>query len=375
MEVYTSDSSDTDSREQKTLDFGRMSLDLVTLEDHLSSPQKGLLKASGDIETMLLNHNRLVGLPRLLQQFANLKILDLSSNAITQLPDAVCQLPLVTLIAKNNLLTNGSLPKSLLSKQVSNAGGTVGGSTLKELNLSGNQLTHFPEQVTELRQLKYLYLGGNKISTVSKDIWKMQSLHVLSLGGNLISEVPESVGSLNQLQALVLCDNLIEILPTSIARLKNLKSLLLHKNRLRHLPKDIVALKNLTELSLRDNPLVVRFVQDMALKPPTLLELAGRMVKASGQRPGPYDIPRTLAEYLNSANCCVNPNCKGVFFDNRVEHIKFVDFCGKYRVPLLQYLCSSKCIEPEEPTRGTAPLQANVSSASSGFMMRKVLLG
>ncbi|EDV38624.1 uncharacterized protein Dana_GF19554 [Drosophila ananassae] len=375
MEVYTSDSSDTDSREQKTLDFGRMSLDLVTLEDHLSSPQKGLLKASGDIETMLLNHNRLVGLPRLLQQFANLKILDLSSNAITQLPDAVCQLPLVTLIAKNNLLTNGSLPKSLLSKQVSNAGGTVGGSTLKELNLSGNQLTHFPEQVTELRQLKYLYLGGNKISTVSKDIWKMQSLHVLSLGGNLISEVPESVGSLNQLQALVLCDNLIEILPTSIARLKNLKSLLLHKNRLRHLPKDIVALKNLTELSLRDNPLVVRFVQDMALKPPTLLELAGRMVKASGQRPGPYDIPRTLAEYLNSANCCVNPNCKGVFFDNRVEHIKFVDFCGKYRVPLLQYLCSSKCIEPEEPARGIAPLQANVSSASSGFMMRKVLLG
>ncbi|EDW45721.1 leucine-rich repeat-containing protein 58 [Drosophila sechellia] len=375
MEVYTSDSSDTDSREQKTLDFGRMSLDLVTLEDHLASPQKALLKSSGDIETMLLNHNRLVGLPRLLLQFGNLKILDLSSNAITTLPDAVCQLPLVTLIAKNNLLTNASLPKSLLTKMANGNANATGGSnsTLKELNLSGNQLTHFPEQVTELRHLKYLYLGGNKISSVSKDIWKMQSLHVLSLGGNLISEVPEAVGSLNQLQALVLCDNLIEILPTSIALLKNLKSLLLHKNRLRHLPKDIVALKNLTELSLRDNPLVVRFVQDMALKPPTLLELAGRMVKASGQRPGPYDIPRTLAEYLNSANCCVNPNCKGVFFDNRVEHIKFVDFCGKYRVPLLQYLCSSKCIEPEQPaTRGSS---VPAASASSGFMMRKVLLG
>jgi len=172
MEVYTSDSSDTDSREQKTLDFGRMSLDLVTLEDHLASPQKALLKSSGDIETMLLNHNRLVGLPRLLMQFANLKVLDLSSNAITTLPDAVCQLPLVTLIAKNNLLTNASLPKSLLSKQANANGGAT--STLKELNLSGNQLTHFPEQVTELRHLKYLYLGANKISSISKDIWKMQ---------------------------------------------------------------------------------------------------------------------------------------------------------------------------------------------------------
>ncbi|EDW00153.1 leucine-rich repeat-containing protein 58 [Drosophila grimshawi] len=368
MELYTSDSSDTDSRELKTIDFGRMNLDVGTLEDHLSSPQKGLLKSSGDIETLLLNHNRLVALPRMLQLFNNLKILDLSSNALTQLPDAICQLPLVTLIAKNNLLTSSSLPKSLLTKQTTGNGT----STLKELNLSGNQLIHFPEQVTELRQLKYLYLGGNKISIISKDIWKMQSLHVLSLGGNLVNEVPEAVGSLSQLQALVLCDNHIEHLPTSIARLKNLKSLLLHKNRLKHLPKDIVALKNLTELSLRDNPLVVRFVQDMALKPPTLLELAGRIVKASGQRPGPNDLPRTLAEYLNSANCCVNPNCKGVFFDNRVEHIKFVDFCGKYRVPLLQYLCSSKCIEPED-----APSRASCSnaSASSGFMMRKVLLG
>lgn len=180
MELYTSDSSDTDSREQKTCDFGRMNLDLATLEDHLGSPHKALLKACGDIETMLLNHNRLVGLPRMLQQFTNLKILDLSSNAITQLPDAICQLPLVTLIVKNNQLTNSSLPKSLLAKHMAGtgtgtgAGAGAGSSTLKELNLSGNQLTHFPEQVTELRQLKYLYLGGNKISSISKDIWKMQ---------------------------------------------------------------------------------------------------------------------------------------------------------------------------------------------------------
>lgn len=106
----------------------------------------------------------------------------------------------------------------------------------------------------------------------------------------------------------------------------------------------------------------------MALTPPTLMELAARMVKSTGIEVQPGDVPQTTLEYLNCANCCVNPKCKGVFFDNRVEHIKFVDFCGKYRVPLLQYLCSSKCIEHEEEQR---PHRSN----ASGYMMRKVLLG
>lgn len=54
----------------------------------------------------------------------------------------------------------------------------------------------------------------------------------------------------------------------------------------------------------------------------------------------------------------------GVFFNNRVEHVKFVDFCGKYRLPLLQYLCSRKCIESRDG-----------DEVVSGAMIRKVLLG
>ncbi|XP_013103188.1 leucine-rich repeat-containing protein 58 [Stomoxys calcitrans] len=363
MEVYTSDSSDTDSREQKTLDYSRMNLYDITLEDDLYSETKQRLKSQKDIEILLVNNNRLKCFPTTIKTFVNLRTLDLSYNCLTELPAAVFSMPfLVTLVAKNNQLTNQSLPKAFTHGKNQQC-------SLKELNLSGNLLTHFPEQLIEMRQLKYLYMGGNKITAISKDIWKMQSLQVLSIGGNLITEVPESVGLLTQLQALVLCDNLIESLPSSIARLKTLKSLLLHKNRLKHLPRDIVALKNLAELSLRDNPLVVRFVQDMALNPPSLMELSARIVKSNGLEVQTGDAPQTLLEYLSCANCCVNPNCKGVFFDNRVEHIKFVDFCGKYRVPLLQYLCSSKCIEPEEEPR------PHSSSNASRYMMRKVLLG
>lgn len=359
MDIYTSDSSDSDSREQKTLDYGRQNLITEALNDNLVNLYK-TNKSYGDIETIFLNHNALKHLPPSIGKFYNLRTLDLSSNHLTSLPDVLALCPLNSLIAKNNRLSNESLPKSLLSK--------CGDGMLRELNLSGNLFTHFPDNVLELKGLKFLYLGGNQITSISKDIWKLQSLQVLSLGGNAITDVPETVGNLPLLQGLILCDNLIEHLPASIAKLKNLKSLLLHKNRLKHLPRDIITLKNLVELSLRENPLVVRFVQDISLSPATLLELAARTIRSSSISYGATDVPRTLMEYLQSANCCVNPKCAGVFFDNRIEHIKFVDFCGKYRVPLLQYLCSSKCIEPvresEEPQPG-----------ASGFMMRKVLLG
>ena len=34
----------------------------------------------------------------------------------------------------------------------------------------------------------------------------------------------------------------------------------------------------------------------------------------------------------------------GVYFQSQYHQIKFVDFCGKYRLPLMQYLCSPRCI-------------------------------
>ncbi|XP_014208155.1 leucine-rich repeat-containing protein 58 [Copidosoma floridanum] len=350
MENYTSDSSDSDSSRTKTLDLSYLMLDSGILHEHFIC-----VPAPEQIDTVLLHQNRLTFLPDSIARFTSLTTLDLSSCGLQRLPDFVAELgQLLSFSVKNNNLTNDSLPKSF-----------EGLAALVELNLSGNRLTEFPEQVLDLTGLKYLYLGGNLISEITKDVWKIQRLQILSMGGNRLTDVPSTLGQLTALQALILSDNMLESLPSSIANLKNLKTLQLHKNRLRTLPTEIITLRCLTELSLRDNPLVVRFVSDMTHNTPSLLELAARVVKTNEIPYREDELPRNLIDYLNSAHRCVNSLCKGVFFDNRVEHVKFVDFCGKYRLPLLQYLCSSKCIGPREGDEEVV----------SGAMIRKVLLG
>lgn len=166
MEVYTSDSSDSDSHEQKTLDYGRLGLTVECLEENLAHLHK--ISKLNEIETVLLNHNLIPTFPsQILTRFNNLHVLDLTANGLTQLPQDLLQIcPLTKLILKNNLLTNGALPKCMKSSRSM--------STLRELNLSGNLLTHFPDAVLEINSLKYLYLGGNKITAVSKDIWRLQ---------------------------------------------------------------------------------------------------------------------------------------------------------------------------------------------------------
>ena len=55
----------------------------------------------------------------------------------------------------------------------------------------------------------------------------------------------------------------------------------------------------------------MRFVSNMTLNPPSLLEHAGRAIKIHRIPYGVPDLPTSLVEYLNSAHHCVNPKCKG----------------------------------------------------------------
>lgn len=198
------------------------------------------------------------------------------------------------------------------------------------------------------------------------------SLHYLYLGGNRLQQVPAELARLDQLRALVLCDNLIHSLPQQLTRLAVLRSLQLHNNRLETLPQDLVKLTNLRELSLRGNPLVLRFVREMPNTVPSLLELSGRCVMKKHVAYDGRSLPGVLVDYLNSACCCDNPSCNGVYFTSRVERVKFVDFCGKYRVPLMQYLCTERCASEDS---GSYSSSSDEEPVDEEARLRRVLLG
>jgi len=319
----------------KSYDFSYFQLDSPTLEANLQrlEDQDSPAEETAHVQALCLHHNVLTYIPNIISSYTNLRVLDVSNNELSAIDDLVVRLTnLKTLIAKHNRLDNNSLPKDFGLMQ-----------RLEELNLSGNALTTIPPQILELTNLKALHLGSNQIDVLSRDVHRLKKLEILYLGGNNLAELPNEMGQLSNLQALILCENKLQNLPSSISNLRKLRSLALHKNQLSTLPPAIVRLQGLIELSLRDNPLVVRFVRTLTYNPPKLMELAAKCVKAKNIPYGEGDLPRNVIAYLTSAQRCVNPKCKGVYFDSCFEHVKFVDFCGKYRIPLLQYLCSPKC--------------------------------
>ncbi|CAJ0947015.1 unnamed protein product, partial [Mesorhabditis belari] len=341
----------------------------LNLQDlgYLEIPQDLLRKKPGmfdplRVSVLNLSRNRLLCANEIVI-FENLISLDLSNNQLMDVPKDIGKLGKLRVFeARNNMIEDFPDSMSLLTN-------------IEVFNVAGNHLTVFPTVCLEMLKLRQLYLGGNHISELPFGIGTLTQLEVLYLGGNQLIEIPATIGHLKALCNLNLSDNVLESLPSTVAECQELELLSLHNNKIRTLPTGIIKLRNLAQLSLRGNPLVAEFVSNIQLEPPKLKELAGRIVQRKLEKWRLWEIlPRELVHYLHSANQCVNPKCKGVYFEACVEHVKFVDFCGKYRVPLLEFLCSPRC-------SSTAPAYVSSSSDtedepdSSQMKMKKVLLG
>jgi len=311
-----------------------------------------------EIEASLAGRE-LVTLPQRLFSRIGIKSLDLSRNQIHEVPIELSHLlNLRTLNLSKNKLDDKSFP-TVLENLV----------FLEELNLAGNNLTEIPSFVMNLPRLKVLKLAENKITYIPSALFKVSSLERLYLGDNQLSSIPPKISDLTNLRLLSLANNKITSVPQEMKEMVNLICLQLHNNRINFLPRGIVDLENLEDISLRGNPLINRFVREITYSPPSLLELAGRSV--IHHQLDTRKLPGSLKQRLSHAKCCPNPNCDGVYFDNLYRQIKFADFCGRYRMPLLQFLCSPQCMTPETDDSSASTDDETYNPRT----MRRVLLG
>ena len=126
-------------------------------------PFDELIEHKDRLKVIDVSRNQIQTIPASINNFVNIRELDLSSNRLAVLPDELLQLGhLKTLTCKNNLLNSDSLPKDFGKCPA-----------LESLNLSGNLFLDFPVQLTEVSTLRILHIGGNRIREVPPEIEKL----------------------------------------------------------------------------------------------------------------------------------------------------------------------------------------------------------
>ena len=126
---------------------------------------------------------------------------------------------------------------------------------LTKLDLSRNQLSNLPSEITQLANLTTLDLSRNQLSKLPAEIGQLSNLTTLYLNSNQLSKLPAEIGQLSNLTTLELSSNQLSKLPAEIGQLSNLTTLDLSGNQLSELPDEITQLSNLTTLHLEWNPL------------------------------------------------------------------------------------------------------------------------
>jgi Leucine-rich repeat (LRR) protein len=169
--------------------------------------------------------------------------LNLIGNKITHVPPAIANFPeLKKLILSNNPLTT-----------IDDAIGKL--SLLEELAFYNCKLTELTPAIEGLKNLKQIDLYFNQLSKLNVDASKLTSLEILYLSNNQLTSLPDNLGSIATLQELYISNNKISYLPESISQLTNLRVLRMNNNYFASFPYGVVQLKNLENLDVSRNDL------------------------------------------------------------------------------------------------------------------------
>jgi hypothetical protein len=156
--------------------------------------------------------------PEILDLADSLEILDLSHNALTDLPDSFAKLQ-----------------------------------NLRVAFFSNNRFETVPEVLAQCPNLSMVGFKTNQIATLPADALP-PTTRWLILTDNRLQSLPESMGQLAHLQKVMLAGNQLHALPESMAACGRLELLRISANQLDHLPPWLLTLPRLSWLAYAGNP-------------------------------------------------------------------------------------------------------------------------
>ncbi|KAJ5631660.1 uncharacterized protein N7484_011760 [Penicillium longicatenatum] len=263
----------------------------------------------GGIETLDLHGNLLHSLPMGLKRLQNLRVLNLSKNALSM--DNIAIIMEIPSLAHLKLANNKL--EGLLSSAVSNLRG------LESLDLRGNALTELPAELGELTNLKTLDVGENQLTSLPFEALSKVPLSTLNAPKNKLKGtlIPASVDRIDRLESLNVANNAIEnFAANENLYLPNLHSLLVSANRIKGLPC-VSSWQSLLLLSADSNKITELPAGFTELKNVKTADFTGNDISRLDDRIG-------LMEKLSTFGIANNPLRDRKFLNMDTEDIKLV---------------------------------------------------
>lgn len=216
--------------------------------NRLTGDPKNALSGLVNLQDLALGGNQFAisDVNGLLQNFNNLRILNIADLQLSNIPAKIAAFPnLENLILDNNpILANGYANIAGLSQ-------------LKSLSLSGTGLTQIPVQVSQRTQLTSLNLSNNALTEQNTSgLSTLTNLEWLSLEYNQLSQIPTQLLQCKKLKTLNLGRNQILGGLSIITSLNNLQQLFLNNNQISgSFPSALIGIPNLMMLNLNSNQL------------------------------------------------------------------------------------------------------------------------
>ena len=167
-----------------------------------------------NLHTLNISYNRIDSIPAsLFERCRKLHTLQYAGNGLTKLPVTIFHPALKVLDVSENNLT-------VIPDGVSKC------SQLEELDLHSNLLTAYPSSSFVLKALKSLILSGNPVTTIGPWVMNQPALKILFIDNTKIDNLPEGICNMNALRFLTIEEDNIKELPSCFCEVKKLKVLM-----------------------------------------------------------------------------------------------------------------------------------------------------